>query len=134
PLAPLHHGASFPVKAKQIALDELIDTFLRWEYLNDFVLSSHYPGKNLGAIAYQYQIGPQPNPQIKLMDWYYPTTAQRWSVFRGLATSTMVANMYSATAGGSSFATFTMEANPISPSNPTDNQTKFTISTRMRML
>ncbi len=66
-------------------------------YLQDFQLPGDYPGRDLGAIAYRSHIGPQPNPQLRLNDWYYPPTCSRWSVFRGLATSTQVKAMLLAT-------------------------------------
>ena len=77
-------------------IDEL-DRMLPFMYLEDFQLPGDYPGRDLGAVAYRSAIGPFPNPKISINSWYYPTTASRWSVFRGLATSTAVTAMIQAT-------------------------------------
>src|SRR6267378_4197525 len=52
-------------------LDEL-DRQIPFHYLQDFTLPSAYPGRNLGAIAYQWRIGPMPSPDVHINDWYYP--------------------------------------------------------------
>lgn len=74
-------------------LEEIIselDRLLPFEYLQDVDLPPHYQGRNLGAIARQTQIGPQPSSQLGINSWYYPSGATRWSMFRGLATSSAV--------------------------------------------
>ena len=59
--------------------------------LEDFGIPSSYPGRNLGAIAQESQIDRGPNAGgLHVGEWYYPPGAGRWSVFRGLMTSSMV--------------------------------------------
>ncbi len=113
---------------------EEIDRLMAWQYLSDFSLPPTFPGRNLGAIANQNAPDPQPNPEIKLYDLYYPYDASRWSVFRGLATSSMTKAMLEATAGATQPRLLTMMANPISPSNPGNNEANYTISSNMWML
>lgn len=104
-------------QAKAQILDE-IDRLMSFGYLTDYVLPPNYPGKNLGALAFQWQIGPDPEAnQIKIGDWYYPNTASRWSVFRGLATSSQVKAMLAAT-GGTKPQTFGMSCTPVGAKNP----------------
>lgn len=88
-----------PVPTKHQPMTDLVDELnkmLPFQYLQDFGLPGDYPGRDLSAIAYRSQIGPYPNPSIQIGDWYYPTTASRWSVFRGLATSLQVKEMVEA--------------------------------------
>jgi hypothetical protein len=100
-------------------------------YLNDFKSPSRYPGRNLGAIAFQDEIGPQPSSGIRIGEWYYPVGAARWSVFRGLATSTMAKQMLAATQGRLA-KPFVMKALPISPDNP--QEADYTLTSNMYML
>lgn len=97
-------------------IDEL-NKLLPCKYLQDFQVPGDYPGRDLGALAYRSHIGPYPNPSISIGDWYYPTTASRWSVFRGLATSTAVAAMIEATnfsqGQGCIPETFIMQCDPL---------------------
>lgn len=113
-------------------LMEYLEKKISFHYLQDFSLPAGYPGRNIGAIAYQWQVGPMPSPEVKIGDWYYPNTASRWSVFRMLAPSSIVKAMLAATNGNP--ATFTMQAVPIGPSNPSGASTNFTVSTYMYML
>lgn len=118
-------------------LPDLIDELNRLLptcYLSDFVLPSSYPGRNLGAIAMQGQVGPDPESDtLRVGDWYYPVGATRWSVFRGLATSSMLKAMLAVT-GGTKPAPFVMKQNPVSPNNPTNSAARYTLTTNMYML
>ena len=123
-----------PRKHQPLAdLVDEIDRILPFKYLNDFKGPNRNPGRNLGAIAYTDDQGPMPNPQVRIGDWFYPTGASRWSVFRGLATSAMVRAMLAVTQGSAS-ALFRMKANPISPDNPTDDEALYTLESYLFML
>lgn len=76
-------------------IDEL-NKMIPWEYLRDFALPDNYPGKNTYGLAHTNELGPKPDPDIRIGDWYYPTGVRRWSVFRGLATSSQVKAMLAA--------------------------------------
>lgn len=117
----------------QQSLGDLVDEINRripFDFLRDFSATPDYPGRNLGALASKWQDN-FPTAAIKIGQWYYPTGANRWSVFRGLATSTMAKQMLAAT-GGSQAKTFKMKAFPISPS--TAAETSYSLSTEMYML
>lgn len=94
-------------------MDE-INRVLPFQYLHDFTPPITYPGRNLGAVAKQWQEIQQPSPAVRVGDWFYPNGACRWSVFRGLATSTMAKQMLAIT-GGTSTARFYMRQVPSTP-------------------
>lgn len=119
-------------QSKTDLIDEL-DRKLPWKYLQDFSLPSNYPGRNLGAIAIQAQIDPQPNPDLDPFNWYYPYGASRWSVFRGLATSSMAKAMLAATQGRLALP-FILKQSPISPNNQQNAVAKYTVTSNMFML
>lgn len=74
-----------------------INRRLPYEYLQEFSPTSPYPGKNLGALANSWKTDSQPSSEeVIIGDWYYPYGASRWSVFRGLATSSQVKEMLAA--------------------------------------
>lgn len=102
-------------------LNKMIDD----RYLNEFNLD----GYNRKTDALARNVGPLPNPRIG--DFYYPMGATRWACFRGLATSSQVKEMETATVGGSA-ALFKMQALPIGPN--ADSAASYTISTNLRML
>lgn len=81
-----------PVRKQQPEIDLIdeINRLLDMGYLQDFHVPHLFQNRNLTAIARPSNIGPQPNPQTKIGDFYYPNGASRWAVYRGLATSTMV--------------------------------------------
>ncbi len=89
------------------------------------------PGRNLNALAYQDEIGPQPHPSVKPYSWFYPVGATRWGVFRGLATSSMVKAMLTAT-GGTAAGEFVMKMVPKAPGTITD--ARYTVTTDLFML
>lgn len=95
--------------------------------LKDFAIPNVYP--NLGGLANPNPRSENPNPTIKIGQWYYPTQASRWSVFRGLATSSQAAAMLEAT-GGTTPQTFNMMATP----QDATNLLGYNLSTQMYML
>jgi len=111
-------------------IDE-IDRFLPFMYLQDFGRTPDFPGRNISALALRDK-NDFPNPQIRIGDWYYPTGACRWSVFRGLASSTQVKLMLQETTGRSP-AFLNMRAVP----NPFDvgaSAAPYTLASLMYML
>lgn len=124
-----------PPRDQQVEADLLdeVNRLLDFRYLNDFAVPGDFPGRNVSALARRTPLGPMPTPQIRVGDWYYPHGASRWSVFRGLATSTQVKLMLDATAGRTP-QTFVMKAAPCSPDNPQGLATNYTLTTQMYML
>lgn len=127
----------------EIDLIDELNRLISFNYLQDFYVPTYYHNRNLGAVARPSHFGPQPGPTVQIGDFYYPTGATRWSVYRGLATSSMVAALLkavgSSTVNGVSVpawnsAQFIMEQNPISPNNPTNNATNYTLKTNLYML
>src|SRR5689334_2481248 len=85
-----------PPRTQQV-LPDLVDELNRilpFDRLCDVSLPSSYPGRNLGAIANLWSYDAR---NLKIGEYYYPTNARRWSMFRGLATSSMVKAMLAAT-------------------------------------
>lgn len=111
------------------SLMEQVDRMIPFHYLQELQNNPHFPGRNLGEIAYSESR----DVKIRVGDWYYPTTASRWSVFRGLATSSQVKAML-ATTGGYLPKTFVMKVVPSSPANSPDTASNYTLSTSMYML
>ncbi len=109
-------------------MDE-IDRLLPFNYFNDQCYPSAFPGRNLGNIAYKSE---QELPvKIRIGDWYYPNSASKWSIFRGLADSYMVKTMLSNT-GALTAATFKMTAFP--GGAPNLNKANYELETSMYML
>ena len=96
-----------------VDLVEELDRILPFKYLQDFSHPNVY-SDHQDSLARRWRGSSFPNPSIKLGEWYYPTTASRWSVFRGLATSSQVKEMLKVT-GGYRPATFVMQAEPLGP-------------------
>lgn len=122
---------NLPPKKHQ-PLEDLIDELNRlipFQYLEDFTLPQDHIGRNLAGMARKRIVGPWPNTQIKIGDWYYPNSASRWGVFRGLATTEMAIAMENATNGKA--ATFLMNCQPQAPNTAGKN---YTLSTQMYML
>lgn len=110
-----------------------INRLLELGIIQDNSYPSNYPGRNLSALANQWPIHQWPQFPVRIGDWYYPHGISRWSVFRGLATSSMVQAILSIT-GGQSPSPFVMQSAPISPDNPTGDPTLYTLTTDMHML
>lgn len=90
-----------PIRAQQeeVNLIDEVNRLIPFHDLNDFRLYTSYHGRNLGALATEQYAGQgRSNPHdVKVGQWYYPVGATRWSVFRGLATSSQVKAMLAAT-------------------------------------
>lgn len=125
-LAPDADGAQSPDSSAATELDRR----MRPELLRDFSLPSY---RQKSELDLQAPGDPDPSPNLQIGDWYYPCNAGRWSVFRGLMTSTMYKTALAAT-GGTQAATFTMKAAPVSPDNPNGVAGPYTLSTSMFML
>lgn len=95
----------------EVDLIEELDRILPFTYMNDFAYPDTYPGRNLGAVAHRSEIKEKPGP-TRLYQWYYPTTASKWSIMYGLASSSLVKQYRDATQGGRTPATFIMKAEP----------------------
>ncbi len=119
-----------PFQPEPDLLDE-INRLLPFDYLHDYAYPNAYPGRNLGNVAYRSKVPPGGSPTVRINDWYYPPTASRWSVFRGLATSSMVKEMLLATDGNTA-QLLVMKAWPESPDGLTEES--YTLETYMHML
>lgn len=90
-----------PIRKQQpeVNLVDEINRIIPFHNLDDFRLPTPYAGRNLGAIAIDSHAGQgRSTPyEVKIGEWYYPAGATRWSVFRGLATSSQVKAMLAAT-------------------------------------
>lgn len=103
-----------PRKYQPLAdLCEELDRLLPFKYLSDFSYPDAY-SDHQDSLARRWRGAKWPNPSIRLGEWFYPSTASRWSVFRGLATSSQVKFMLKAT-GGYRSDTFVMQAEPLGP-------------------
>lgn len=112
-------------------IDEL-NRVIPFRFLNDFSAPAEFLGRNLSTFTSLDHIKPLPDPSIPIGCWYYPTGARRWSVFRGLATSTQVKDMLAAT-GGSQKKAFIMKAFP-DGARLSNLETSFKVQTNMYML
>ena len=110
-------------------LVEEINHLLPLDYLTDFV-PPLVPKRSLSTVARQPD-DTLLSPKIGIGEWFYPTGAARWSVFRGLATSSMVKEMLKQTAG-SSAKTFKMKMVPFLPQSTTEAD--YAVETSMYML
>ncbi|MDE2098095.1 MAG: hypothetical protein KGL39_12650 [Patescibacteria group bacterium] len=126
---------------KQQPMSDLVDELNRiipFQYLQDEVLPKFYTNPNLNAIAARLPVE-LPKPDVRIGDWYYPNSASRWSVFRGLATSTQAAQMLQNTQG-SNPAQFIMRSVPLFHTTPiigtggSFQSILYTLSTNMYML
>ncbi len=80
-------------------LIEEIDRKIPFRHLADFAAVNNWPNRFTDALAISWPLGPMPGPQVQIGDWYYPTCATRWGVFRYVATSSMTKAMLEATRG-----------------------------------
>lgn len=102
-----------------------------FDRLDDVQSMTPYPGRGLLGLGLQAPACKNPYTNVKIGEWYYPTAASRWSIFRGLATSSMVKQMLAATTGNTA-KTFVMKC---TPHNLTGASTaNYTLSTSMFML
>lgn len=109
-------------------IDEL-NRILPWHQFDDFTTTPAFPGRNLSSLTRRDQDSLTPNAQrVRIGEWWYPSGACRWSVFRGLMTSSMVAAVLKVVSEGTA-ATFRMKCPPFGAV-----ATAYTIETPMRML
>lgn len=113
-------------------LIEELDRMLPFNYLNDISYQGVYPGRNLGAISCKSETG-NPGPKIGIGEWYYPNTACKWSVYRGLANSVMVKQMLAQTQGQYP-RSFVMLSSPVGAGNPQGTPDNYRLETQMYML
>jgi len=117
---------------KEDFLDE-INRLIPMEYLQDFVPNPEFAGRNLSALSQPQKSSPFPEPSVRVGDWYYPSCASRWSVFRGLATSSQAKAMLELINTSSlSYPIFTMKSVPTVPTSAAEAD--YTVQTRMTML
>jgi len=125
-----------PPAKHQVELDlvDELNRLLPWQYLADFAPPSQYPGRNLAAVARAYDVGPYPNATVRIGDYYYPTGAARWGVFRGLATSSMVKEMVALSFANATTTAkeFVMQAVPQLVNGA--NEIEYTVTTDLYML
>lgn len=112
---------------------EQINRLIELGLIQDQSYPSNFPGQNLSALAKQWPIHQWPQFPLRIGDWFYPRGMSRWSVFRGLATSSMVQAMLSNTQG-SEPGFFVMQSAPVSPDNPEGAATSYTLETFLHML
>ncbi len=115
PVAAPDGGKDLVIRKYQ-PCEDIVSTLNRiipFHQLNDLSPATTYPGKNLGALAWKDNFDCPAKTRIG--EWYYPTGASRFSVFRGLATSTMVKQIQEESSGGPTPLTFTMKAVPQGP-------------------
>lgn len=94
-----------------------------------FLPAPGFPGRNLSNLSTTWHDDLQ--SRVKVGEWHYPHTAQKWSAFRGLVTSSMYRAMLAATVGTTP-KTFVMKAKPESPSG--DRNYNYSLSTSMYLL
>lgn len=106
-------------------LYEEIDRLLPFEILNEFVPDG-VPEPNLRGLASYVPTAKDHNTEFRLGQWYYPYGASRWSVFRGLASSTMASQMLAN--AGNLPNVFTMQV------QPKGAPSAFTLNTNMLLM
>ncbi len=134
PGTPEQEVASTQPLRQQQPRDTLRDEIERIQpthQLRDFGPPFLFLGRNLSALAQETGTNPTPTPDVRVGEWFYPTGAVRWSVFRGLATSAQVKAMLAATRGNLP-KTFVMKAAPIAPDDLA--AANYVVSTSMYML
>lgn len=115
----------------EVSLLDEIERKLSYKYLQDFTPAYLNYSKELNSIPFVTMLSSMPDPQLNIGDWYYPNTMSRFSIFRGLATSSMVAAMLTATQG-SSYGSFVMRSVPTGPF--AGSSSVWTVNTHMYML
>jgi hypothetical protein len=109
-------------------IDE-INRLMPYQYLSDFQFPS-FPSRNILGVAMTDE-SRQPTPMIRINDFYYPNNATRWSVFRGLATSSIVKKINEAVASSNGQTYGTFKINSVVKGR---DSTKYGISTPLYML
>lgn len=118
----------------EVNLIDYLNETLPWAWLQEYVPPTAYPGRNLGGIAH-LENQDTPDNRVLIGDFFYPNTARRWSVFRGLATSSQVKAMVAAALdGGSTAQPLVIVGAPQSPDNPGNLTEPWTLTTPMHLL
>lgn len=107
-------------------IDEL-DRIMPFRYIHDFDYPS--PSPRIDSLALK-DIDDAQDVKARIGEFYYPSTAAKWSVFRGLATSTQLKRMMVATNNGASAASFVIQSKPMGATGTTN----YRVSTPMRIL
>ncbi len=131
--SPADQNEQVQPNRKQQPFSDLIDELnklIDFKFLSDMG-GSRPAGRNLDALARDLPAAKWPNVDVPIGCYYYPTSAGRWSVFRGLATSSMAKAMLAQTKGMLP-KPFVLKSVPIVPGNPTEAQ--YTVETNLYML
>lgn len=116
----------------QPGLMEEASRLMPFRQMNEMAMPTGALAGELGPISVKKSLGADDTQNVHVGEWFYPTTASRWSVFRGLMTSSMVKAILNATSGLKNPGQFKMESRPITPRDGDD--TDYTISTQMHCL
>src|ERR1700761_3055466 len=105
-----------PIQKFQSNLDlqEEIDRIMPFDFLQDFEFPTGTMGRRGNALACWSQAIQDP---VHINTWYYPNSASRWSIFRGLATEQMYQQMLNQS-DEQNQADLEMMCVPIGPTNP----------------
>lgn len=117
----------------QADLIDEIDRLLPFKYSEEMGRLGAYAGRNLGALARSLEEKVAPDNTIRIGEFYYPTGASRYGIFRGLATSTQVKQMLAATRGLVP-GLFVMRAVSVGAANLPATLQQYTIETPMFLL
>lgn len=134
-------GSAEPPRKHQPNADliEELDRLLPFAFIQDKAPLPNFISRNMAGLARRWPVDVKPQ-EIRIGEWFYPSTATRWSVFRGLATSAMAKAMLAAvnavtpTFTGVRSGTFIMKANPIAPYHNDGDQNSYTLESEMYML
>lgn len=126
---------TLPPRKHQPDIDflEEIDRLHPFRYHTEFSTTPAYFNRNLQSVARRPDNGSFDNPVIRINEWFYPNNASRWSVFRGLASSSQINSILRAT-NGITPATFEIKAHPDGAKKANTRVTDYTVSTSMYCL
>lgn len=113
---------------------EELDRIIPAQYLQDFLPLGFQGSRTLNALAQHTPNNDLPNRTLKVGQWYYPTGASRWSVFRGLVPSSIAKELTAACfTGGPQAKPFVVKAVPVG--QPTSAaESGYTVETDMYLL
>lgn len=130
---PFHKAAPTDLATTDDDLIDDLNRLLPDRYFKDMVPTGEFQGRNLSAMAIPRQIAGAGLDTVKIGEWYYPAGAARWSVFRGLATSSMAKAMVaSALGGGAVPRQFIMQSVPVGA--PAGSAPNYTLNTNLYLL